>query len=532
MNPKEVSKMKLNNHRNIDILDSTLRDGAQGEGISFSVNDKLNIVKALDDFGIDFIEAGNPGSNPKDLDFFKQAANLQLKNALLCAFGSTCRSSVKPCDDSNIQSILAANVPVAVIFGKSWDMHVEEILKTSKAENLNMVRESIKYLKSKGLSVFFDAEHFFDGYASDKGYAFEVLKAAALGGADALALCDTNGGALPSDVEEITKKAVEMFPDKQIAIHCHNDTGCAVANSIMAVRAGASQVQGTFIGVGERCGNADLSIIIPNLRLKCGLECNGELPKLFETSRQIAEISNVSIENNKPYVGSSAFSHKGGMHIDAVLKLQKSFEHIEPESVGNVRKFLISEVSGGSAVLTKIKQFAPNLTKSSPITAKVLEKLKELEHYGYHFEAADASFELLVKRIIGTYEPHYRIVFYRTMGEFPILEGGMPASATVKVEVGGKEEITAATGNGPVNALDLALRKALTVFYPSIADIKLSDYKVRVLEQNSTTDARVRVLIESTDSRRTWTTIGVSNDILEASLIALSDAIEYKLSHL
>lgn len=262
------------------------------------------------------------------------------------------------------------------------------------------------------------------------------------------------------------------------------------------------------------------------------MECNGELPKLFETSRQIAEISNVSIENNKPYVGSSAFSHKGGMHIDAVLKLQKSFEHIEPESVGNVRKFLISEVSGGSAVLTKIKQFAPNLTKSSPITAKVLEKLKELEHYGYHFEAADASFELLVKRIIGTYEPHYRIVFYRTMGEFPILEGGMPASATVKVEVGGKEEITAATGNGPVNALDLALRKALTVFYPSIADIKLSDYKVRVLEQNSTTDARVRVLIESTDSRRTWTTIGVSNDILEASLIALSDAIEYKLSHL
>ena len=514
----------------IDLFDSMLRDGSQGEGISYSVNDKLNIVKALDDFGIDYIEAGNPGSNPKDLEFFRKAASLKLKNAKLCAFGSTIRKGTSPDDDANMQSIIGANTPVVAIFGKSWDLHVKEILKISNEDNLKIVKDSIAYLKEKGKTVFFDAEHFFDGYKANPKYAMEVLASAAEGGAEALVLCDTNGGCMPLEIFEITKLVRCAFPNQSIAIHCHNDTGCAVANSMMAVAAGAVQIQGTFIGIGERCGNADLSVIIPNLKLKCRYDCGGNLEMLFDTSRKLAEISNLQIENYKPYTGTSAFAHKAGMHIDGVLKMSRSFEHINPESVGNKRKFLISEVSGKSTVLTKIQDIVPSLTKDSPKTAEVLAKLKELEHYGYHFEAADASFEMMVKKVLGTYKPHFKLVLYKTMGEFPVPEGGMPASATIKVEVAGKEEVTAVMGNGPVNALDLALRKALTVFYPSIKDIRLTDYKVRVLEQNSTTAARVRVLIDTTDETDTWTTIGVSNDIIEASLIALVDSIEYKLA--
>jgi len=419
---------------------------------------------------------------------------------------------------------------VVVIFGKAWDLHVEHILKIKNEENLKIVKDTVSYLKEKGKTVFFDAEHFFDGYKANASYAMAVLQSAAGGGADALALCDTNGGCMPFEIYEITGKVKEAFPDKDISIHCHNDTGCAVASSMLAVKAGAVQVQGTFIGIGERCGNADLSVIIPNLKLKCGYECNGKLEILFDISRKIAEISNMTIGNYKPYTGLSAFAHKGGMHIDGVLKNAKSFEHISPEAVGNKRKFLMSEVSGKSTVLTKIQSLVPMLTKDSPKTAEVLKKLKELEYNGYHFEAADASFELMVKRVLGTYKSHFKLVLYKTMGEFPVPEGGMPASATIKVEVDGKEEITAVMGNGPVNALDLALRKALTVFYPAIKDIHLIDYKVRVLEQNSTTNARVRVLIETTDEKDTWTTIGVSNDIIEASLIALVDSIEYKLA--
>jgi len=515
--------------RRIEILDSTLRDGAQGEGISFSVNDKLNIVETLVQFGIDFIEAGNPGSNPKDLEFFGKASDLKLGHAKLCAFGSTRRHNVAACDDANIKSLLAANTPVVVIFGKAWELHVTEILRISLEENLELVRDTIEYLRSESKEVIFDAEHFFDGYKASESYAMSVLSAAAEGGATTLVLCDTNGGTLPSDIYNITKKVVEAFPGKKIGIHCHNDIDCAVASTLMAVEAGATHVQGTFIGIGERCGNANLSAIIPNLVLKRGFECCRDMSILSDTARKIAEISNTQIDNTKPYVGASAFAHKGGMHIDGVLKKSCSFEHIDPALVGNKRRFLMSEVSGRSTVLAKIKHFAPHLEKNSKETSEILEKLKELEHYGYHFEAADASFELLVKKVLGLYKPAFRLVMYKIMSEFPVAEGEMPASATIKVEVDGKEEMTAVMGNGPVNALDLALRKALVVFYPSIKEMRLTDYKVRVLESNCTTAARVRVLIETTDEKSTWTTVGVSNDIIEASLIALVDSIEYKL---
>ena len=517
-------------NRRIEIFDSTLRDGAQGEGISFSVNDKINIVKTLDEFGVDYIEAGNPGSNPKDMDFFNQIKKLTLKKAKLCAFGSTCRSGVEPKDDSNVQSLLEAGTKAVAIFGKASDMHVTKILKISLEENLKIVKDTIKYLKENNKEVIFDAEHFFDGYIANPDYAISVLKAASDGKADVFSLCDTNGGTMPSDIFDIVTAVKSKFPKIRIAIHCHNDTGCAVANSMLAVKAGAVQVQGTFTGIGERCGNADLSVIIPNLKLKCGYACSGNIETLFDVARKIAEISNTQIENSRPYTGNSAFAHKGGMHIDGVLKTSDSFEHISPEQVGNKRKFLMSEVSGRSTLLAKVQNFAPELTKSSPKTAEILNELKELEHNGYHFEAADASFELLVKKLIGTYKPHFKLVLYKTMGEFPVPEGGLPSSATIKVEVDGTEEITAVMGNGPVNALDLALRKALTVFYPDIKNIHLTDYKVRVIEQSSTTNARVRVLIETTDGKNTWTTIGVSNDIIEASLIALVDSLEYKLA--
>jgi 2-isopropylmalate synthase len=516
--------------RRIEILDSTLRDGAQGEGISFSVNDKINIVKSLDMFAVDYIEAGNPGSNPKDMDFFLQVRDLKLKNARLCAFGSTCRKGVAPKDDQNIQSLLGAGTDTVVIFGKTWDLHVTKILGITLEDNIKIVTDTIGYLKSEGRCVIFDAEHFFDGYMSNSEYAMKVMHCALIAGADILTLCDTNGGTLPNEVYRITKIVKSAFKDTMISIHCHNDSGCAVANSMLAVEAGASQVQGTFTGTGERCGNADLSVIIPNLKLKSGYECKGDLLHLYSLTRRIAEISNTQIENNRPYIGNSAFAHKGGMHIDGVLKLNKSFEHVDPETVGNKRKFLMSEVAGRSMLVTKASAIIPGLKKDSPEVALILEKLKEMEHDGYHFEAADASFELLVKRVTGRYKPHFKLVLYKTMGEFPVPEGGMPASATIKVEVDGTSEITAVMGNGPVNALDLALRKSLTVFYPAIKNIQLTDYKVRVLEENSTTAAKVRVLIETADDDRSWTTIGVSNDIIEASLIALVDSIEYKLS--
>lgn len=516
--------------KSVKILDTTLRDGAQGEGVSFSVSDKLAVVKTLDDFGLAYIEAGNPGSNPKDMEFFHTASGLRLKNAKLAAFGSTRRKGITPDKDDNVKSLLEANTPAVSIFGKSWDLHVTEILKATLDENLACVEDTIRYFKDHGKEVIFDAEHFYDGYKANPQYAMRVLEAACRGGADVLCLCETNGGTLPMELYTITKKVCEAFPDREIGIHCHNDSGCAVANTSLAVQAGATHVQGTFTGIGERCGNADLSVIIPTLQLKQGYDCvNGNLEDLTQTSTKIAEIQNMAVPANKPYVGASAFAHKGGMHIDGVNKLSRSFEHVNPESVGNKRRFLISEVSGKRAVLLKIAGIAKDLTKDSPETAQILETIKEMEHQGYQFEAADASFELLVKKVLGRFAPHFRLLMYRTSGEFPPPDRESTASAMIRIEVGDTIETTASVGNGPVHALDLALRKALCVFYPQLKDVHLVDYKVRVLDTGSATGSTVRVLIESTDGEREWTTVGASTDIIEASFAALVDSIEYKL---
>jgi 2-isopropylmalate synthase len=516
--------------KKLEILDTTLRDGAQGEGISFSVLDKLAVLKTLDEFGVAYIEAGNPGSNPKDMEFFEKAAKIKLKNAKLVAFGSTRRKDVEPQDDENIKSMLLANTDVVSIFGKCWDLHVTEIIKTTLEENLLLVGDTIKYFIDNGKEVIFDAEHFFDGYKANPDYSLKVLEAAANAGARVLCLCETNGGATPLEVIEITNVVSKKFPDVKIGIHCHNDIGCAVANSILAVEAGATHVQGTFMGIGERCGNAELSIVIPILQLKQKHECiNGEISNLYQTAKKIAEISNMRVPNTEPFIGSSAFAHKGGMHIDGVKKLSRSFEHIDPALVGNERRFLLSEVSGKQAVLSKIESVASELTKGSPQTAAILERLKELEHEGYQFEAADASFELLVKKMLGSFSPHFKLEMYKTSGEFPPPVDEMTASAIIKIKVDETTEITAAMGNGPVHALDVALRKALTVFYPVLSSVRLIDFKVRVLETFHATGSRVRVLIVSTDGKNEWTTVGVSSDIIEASFEALVDSIEYKL---
>lgn len=515
----------------IEIFDSTLRDGAQSEGISFSVSDKLNIVKTLDEFGVAYIEAGNPGSNPKDIEFFEKAAHLELKNAKLCAFGSTHRKNTAVEDDPNVLSLLKAGTDCVAIFGKSWDLHVHKILNATLEENLLLVSETVAFFKQQGKEVIFDAEHYFDGYNANPEYALAVLKAAADAGADVLCLCDTNGGASPVAVGEGTRRVCDMFPGIRVGIHCHNDIGCAVASSMLAVEAGAVHVQGTFTGIGERCGNADLSIVIPNLQLKHGYRCvPGDLSLLSETVIRMTEISNLVLPNNKPYVGASAFAHKGGMHIDGVNKLSRSFEHIPPEAVGNQRRFLMSEVSGRTTVLAKLAKLAPEFDKNSPETAQIVSRLKELEHEGYQFESADASFELMVLTLLGRFKPHFKLCMYRTSGEFPFPSGDESASAMLSIEVNGKIETSAAMGKGPVNALDTALRKALNVFYPELSKIHLTDYKVRVLTAEQASAAKVRVLIESTDGAVTWTTVGVSTDIIAASWQALVDSIEYILN--
>ena len=516
--------------KKLEILDTTLRDGAQAEGVSFTVSDKLMVVETLDSFGVQYIEAGNPGSNPKDMEFFEQAASMKLQNAKLVAFGSTRRKGIAPAEDKNVVSLLQANTPCVSIFGKSWDLHVTEILKATLEENLACVEDTLRFFKEKGKEIIFDAEHFFDGYLANPEYALAVLAAAQQGGADVLCLCDTNGGMQPLQLYQTVKLVCGCFPGMRIGIHCHNDAGCAVANSLLAVEAGCVHVQGTFTGIGERCGNADLSVIIPDLQLKNGYDCvNGNMESLTKTSARIAEITNLVVPNNKPYVGESAFAHKGGMHIDGVDKVSHSFEHVSPETVGNHRRFLLSEVSGKKAILLKIKGIAPHLTKDSPETGAILERLKELEHRGYQFEAADASFELMVQRVLGTFTPHFSLSMYKTSGEFPHPDGNMSSNAMVKIIVGGSDEIAAAMGNGPVHALDLALRKALCVFYPILSDVYLVDYKVRVLETGQATGSQVRVLIESTDGKGKWTTVGASTDIIEASFEALVDSLEYKL---
>ncbi len=516
--------------KKIQIFDSTLRDGAQGEGISYSVTDKLAIVRALDDFQVDYIEAGNPTSNPKDIAFFEQLQGVKLHHARLCAFGSTARKGVKPEEDQGLLSLLNTEAQAVSIFGKSWDLHVEKVIKATLEENLDLVYSTIQFLKKEGREVIFDAEHYFDGAIHNQDYAIKVLGAAHDAGADCLCLCDTNGGTLPHLITSHVNLVRERFPTAKIGIHCHNDTGCAVASSIAAVLSGATQVQGTFVGTGERCGNADLSIIIPNLQLKMGYDCVGsDLSGLFSKVRHICELSNIGVYPSKPYVGDSAFAHKGGMHIDGVNKVSSSFEHIAPETVGNSRRFLMSEVSGRTTVMKKLERVAPDLKRDSREVAFILEKIKELENQGYQYEAADASFEMMALKTLRRFNAHFTPVIYRTSGEYPPPDGERSASAILSIQVGEQEETTAAMGNGPVNALDIALRKALSVFYPGLSEVRLIDYKVRVLFGGEATASKVRVLIESTDGETAWNTVGVGTDVVAASWEALCDSLEYVL---
>jgi 2-isopropylmalate synthase len=515
---------------NIVIYDTTLRDGAQAQGISFTVEDKLKIVQVLDKIGVGYIEAGNPGSNKKDLEFFERARRLKFKNAKIIAFGSTRRVNISVEDDANVNSLLQAGTDAVAIFGKSWDFQVADILKATLDENIRMIYDTVKFFKDKGKEVIYDAEHFFDGYMTNPGYAMKTLGAAADAGADCLCLCDTKGGMLPSEIHDITKKVVDAF-NVCIGIHCHNDIGMGVAGSISAVQAGATHVQGTINGYGERCGNANLCTIIPALQLKMGYNCvpDESMKKLTIFARYVSEIANTVHDERSPFVGSAAFAHKAGMHADAVNKNTYAYELVDPETVGNKRTFLMSEVAGRSAVLSTIHEVEPSITKDSAETKIILEKLKEMEFEGYQYEGAESSFKLLIRKVLGKYKPSFNLKEFKVIVNEPAMSK-VNSSAMIKIEVDGQEEITASEGDGPVNALDNAVRKALERFYPQIKEMKLTDYKVRVLDSNSATAAKVRVLIESSDGNDVWTTIGVSTDIIEASWRALVDSIEYKLS--
>ena len=514
----------------ITLYDTTLRDGAQMEGISFSLEDKIRIARKLDEFGIHYIEGGWPASNPKDLAFFKKMSEEPLKNAKLAAFGSTRRANRKPEDDTNLVMLVQMDTPTITIFGKSWDFHVREVLRVSLDENLKMIEESIRFLKSFNREVIFDAEHFFDGYKSDPAYALECLKAAEEAGADIICLADTNGGCLPSEIGKITAIVREKIK-VPLGIHAHNDSETAVANSIAAVQGGATHIQGTINGYGERCGNANLCSIVPILVLKMGY---GVIPKerlkdLVELSHFVAEVANIVPANNMPFVGRSAFAHKGGVHIDAIMKNPRSYEHIEPEAVGNERRILISELSGASTIVYKTRRLDIDLTKESKETRLILDKLTELENEGYHFEGAEASFELLVKKLTGGYRKLFDLLGLRVIVEKRKEDERFITEATLKLSVNGEVTHTVAEGDGPVHALDNALRKALLQFYPELAKIRLTDFKVRVISGSEGTAAKVRVLVESFDGEEVWSTIGVSTNIIEASWQALVESVEYGL---
>jgi 2-isopropylmalate synthase len=516
--------------KEIKIYDTTLRDGSQGEGISFSVKDKVKITKKLDQLGVHYIEGGWPGSNPKDMEFFKQSKELKFKNSELVAFGSTRRPKVSPSDDTNLKALIKSGVKLVAIFGKTWDMHVTDVLKVSLQENLRMIRDTVEFLKSRNLYVFYDAEHFFEGYIRNKDYALETLRSAISAGCNAVVLCDTNGGMLTHELGSIVRAVSSECPNITIGIHTHNDSGLAVANSLVAVEAGAGIVQGTMNGYGERCGNADLCCIIPNLQLKMGYKCISEskLKELTEVSRYVSEISNMKPQDNQPYVGRSAFAHKGGVHINAVMKNPASYEHTMPEKVGNHRRILISELSGKTSIILKAKEMELDLTRDDPQTKRILRLIQSMENQGYHFEAADGSFELLMKKALKRYKPCFTLEGFRVSIE-KREDDTLISEAIIKLNVNKKEEHTAAIGDGPVNALDNALRKALAKFYPTLSKMHLSDFKVRVLDEKAGTAAKVRVLIQSEDENSSWGTVGVSENIIEASWQALVDSVEYKL---
>ncbi len=527
----------------VEVFDTTLRDGAQGEGITFSVQDKIAVARALDELGVAWIEAGNPGSNPKDLEFFRAAGDLGLTTAKLCAFGATRKKGVTPQEDPGVQSLLSAGTDAVVLFGKSWDLHATQVLRVTLEENLAMIRETVAFFKDAGKTVIYDAEHFFDGKKANADYALSTLAAALEAGADRIVLCDTNGGNFPDVVQEGVRAAMQLAETHSAArngagkavvgVHMHDDAGMASANSVLGIVAGARHLQGTLVGFGERCGNAALAAIVPSLELKLGLRClpEGKLELISDLARRVAEIANVAVPEGMPYIGTHAFAHKAGMHADGILKVRASFEHVDPAKVGNDRRFLMSEVGGRAAIAERAKKVDPAITKDHPATAAVAARLKELEAEGWQFEGADASFELLVRRELGRYKPLFSIDRYRVVSEHPSSESGTCANAWAKVIVDGTTEMAAAEGDGPVNALDGALRRALERFYPELHHVRLSDYKVRVINGTDATAAKVRVLIESTDGTHAWTTVGVSTDIIDASRAALVDSIEYKLIH-
>ncbi|HEY87730.1 MAG TPA: citramalate synthase [Dehalococcoidia bacterium] len=520
----------------IQLYDTTLRDGAQREGVSFSTVDKLDIARKLDEIGIHFIEGGWPGSNPKDVEFFKKAQSLALHHSSLVAFGSTRRPISKAQTDANLQALANAGVKAVTIVGKSSDLQVTQVLETSLEENLSMIADSIRYLKAKGLTVFFDAEHFFDGFKANPGYALRVLEVAAEAGADCLVPCDTNGGTLPNEIT-VAIEAARKLTTTPLGIHAHNDAELGVANTLAAVNAGASQVQGTINGYGERCGNANLCSIIPALKLKMGIDCvtNEQLAKLTEVSRFVSEVANLPPDPFSPYIGSSAFSHKAGLHVAGMTKWSGSYQHIDPTHVGNQPRVLVSELSGKSNIIYKARERGIDLPLQGKEAEKLLEQVKLLESRGFQYENAEASFELLLHRAKPDYQPLFTLVDFMVVVESrrrpPTRRSPEEAlsEAIIKVKVGTEIIHTAAEGNGPVNALDDALRKALLQFYPSLAQVKLVDYKVRILEESVGTGSQVRVLIESSDGVEEWRTVGSSTNIIEASWLALADSLEYWL---
>ncbi|MGI9173909.1 MAG: citramalate synthase [Rhodothermales bacterium] len=513
----------------IELFDTTLRDGTQGEHVTLSAKDKLRIARRLDAFGIDVIEGGWPGSNPKDKAFFESAREMEWPHAQICAFGSTRRKQFAPDGDPNLGALLDAETPTVSIFGKSWTLHAEVALGVTLEENLDLIASSVAFLKAQGKRVIYDAEHFFDGYRADSGYALETLQMAANAGADVLVLCDTNGGTLPGDVGRLVAEVRGRFEEKKIGIHAHNDSGCAVANSLVAVEAGARHVQGTIGGIGERCGNADLCAVIPGLQLKMGFECvpDENIARLTELAHFVVEVANLDPIDRAPYVGRSAFAHKGGIHVSAVMKESSAYEHIEPEVVGNRRRVLVSDLSGRSNIRYKADELGIDLDGSEQARDAV-SRIKELEHLGYEFEGAEASFELLLRTIQGEKTEFFHLERLRVRGEKDGANG-TSAEATLAVCVGGHRALEVEEGDGPVDAMSRALRKALGGLYPELADVRLTDYKVRVLTPEEGTAASVRVLIEHQDGERAWHTVGVSTNLLEASWQALADGLRYHL---
>lgn len=517
--------------KKVTVYDTTLRDGAQGEGINFSLPAKIRIARCLDGFGIDYIEGGFAASNPKDMAFFDEMKGVKLQHAKLAAFGSTRRASHTAETDPGLAAILQTGAPVATIFGKSWLLHVEQVLKTTAEENLRMIADSVRHLKAHGKEVVYDAEHFFDGYLDHSDYAVKTLAAALEAGADSLVLCDTNGGRLPTEVARITAEIVARFPGAVVGIHTHNDSELAVANSLMAVEAGATMVQGTMNGYGERTGNANLCSIIPALALKMGADvsCGRHLVSLRNVSAMIDEIADQRPLKSRPYVGDSAFAHKAGMHVDAVSKVSKSFEHIQPERVGNERRILMSELSGTSNVRLKAAEMGLGLQKDSAEVKDILQQLELMEKNGYAFESADASFKLLVQKVIKKHVPFFELEGFSVVVQKQDAKSKATTVATIKISVNGQSELTAGEGDGPVDALNSALRKVLRRFYPAIDSVVLEDYHVRILNPETATQATTRVLIDSSDGHDHWGTVGVSANIIEASWEALVDSVEYKL---